>query len=166
MTIATPSKFQAPKKLYISPYLAKQKIHLYPDPSARPTASGANNVGCLAWSPLGNLIATGVGAQSSAALRIWNPEKSSIRYSTELRGHVGTIKRVGWNPSREAELATCGADGTVRLWDVRSKSLIGEVKVGGDCINMVWTPNGEEILVGRKVEGQVTIVTFPPCTNR
>lgn len=52
-------------------------------------------------------------------------------------------------------------DGIVRFWDVRSKSSIGQVKVGGECINMAWRPDGEEVVVGRKVEDQVHIV-FPP----
>ena len=74
-----------------------------------------------------------------------------MKNSTELRGHQGSIERVAWNPVKEAELASCGADGTVRFWDVRSKASIGEVKVGGECFTLAWTPNGNEVLVGRKV---------------
>lgn len=158
---SAPGRFQAPKKPFFSSYFSKQKTLTYPDSSLRSSSAGSGIVRCLAWSPLGNLIATGVGSGNST-LRIWNPEKTNIKHSTELRGHTQTIDRVAWNPGREAELASCGGDGMVRFWDVRSKSSIGQVKVGSgssseELINMAWAPNGDEIIVGRKVTYQVPI---------
>lgn len=74
-----------------------------------------------------------------------------MKNSTELRGHQGAVERVAWNPVREAELASCGADGSVRFWDVRSKAVVGEVKVGGEGFTLAWTPDGSDLVVGRKV---------------
>ncbi|KAJ9641436.1 hypothetical protein H2199_005406 [Coniosporium tulheliwenetii] len=53
-----------------------------------------HNIRTLAWNPLGTLVATGAGDRT---LRIWNPERSQVRNSTELRGHVGAVERVAWN---------------------------------------------------------------------
>ena len=128
-----------------APTFSKQKTQTYSDNSR---SSLSHNIRTIAWNPLGSLIATGAGDRT---LRIWNPEKANVKNSTELRGHQGSIEQVAWNPVKEAELASCGADGTVRFWDVRSKGSIGEVKVGGECFTLTWTPDGSELLAGRKV---------------
>ena len=44
-----------------------------------------------------------------------------------------------------------GADGMLKFYDVRSKSLAGELKLGGDCFTLAWSPDGTELLVGKKV---------------
>ena len=128
-----------------APTFSKQKTQLYSD-STRSSLS--HNIRTIAWNPLGTLIATGAGDRT---LRIWNPEKANVKNSTELRGHQGSIEQVAWNPVKEAELASCGTDGTLRFWDVRSKASIGEVKVGGECFTLAWTPDGTDLIVGRKV---------------
>src|SRR5947207_2083608 len=78
----------------------------------------------LAWNPTGLLIATG---SADRTLRIWNPDRPHVKYSTELRGHSSGIEKVVFNPVRESELASCSSDGTVRFWDVRSKTCVGRV---------------------------------------
>jgi THO complex subunit 3 len=102
----------------------------------------------LAWSPLGNYVATGSGDRR---LRVWNPERAHVKHSTELRGHAGAVERVAWHPAREAELASVAADGSVRVWDVRSKGNVAELKTGRDCFTLCWRPDGTEMLVGTKV---------------
>ncbi|KAK2804877.1 hypothetical protein FQN49_008841, partial [Arthroderma sp. PD_2] len=94
----------------------------YPDPSAR--GPGSHSIRTLAWNPTGTLIATG---SVDRTLRIWNPERPDVRYSTELRGHSSGIEQVAFNPVKESELASCSKDGTVRFWDVRAKNCVGRV---------------------------------------
>ncbi|KAF1984747.1 WD40 repeat-like protein [Aulographum hederae CBS 113979] len=108
----------------------------------------------ISWSPLGAWVATGA---SNGTLRCWNPEKPMVRNSTELKGHVGSVEAVAFNPAMEAELASVGADGKVRFWDVRSKSKIGEVSVGGEGLTLTWMSRGEGVLVGRKDDNLVSI---------
>lgn len=80
-----------------------------------------------------------------------------MKNSTELRGHQGGVERVAFNPVSESELASCGSDGTVRFWDVRTKASIGEVKVGGDAYTLAWKPDGKDIVVGRKDDTLIPI---------
>ena len=61
------------------------------------------------------------------------------------------MENVAFNPRSETELASCGADGVLRFWDVRSKASISEVKLGGEAMRLVWKPDGTEVVVGRKV---------------
>lgn len=102
----------------------------------------------IAWNPTGTLIATG---SVDRTLRIWNPDRPNVRYSTELRGHSAAIEKVLFNPVRESELASCSSDGTVRFWDVRSKACVSKVDVGGEAFTLSWSAEGSVLLVGRKV---------------
>lgn len=101
----------------------------------------------LAWSPLGTLIATGSG---DTTLRVWNPERPEAKYSTLLLGHTASIDRVAFNPGKVAELATCSSDGTLRIWDVRTKSAVKEMKFDDACYSLAWHPLGEGLLLNRK----------------
>ncbi|KAE9989831.1 hypothetical protein Vi05172_g4508 [Venturia inaequalis] len=151
-------KFIPPKPGVFTHYIKRQKTTTYPDSltNARSTPN-SNIVRTLAWSPLGQNVATVSGERT---LRVWNVEKSGIRSAVELRAQAGgnsgpsntggSIDRVAWNPTKENELASCGTDGVVRFWDVRTRGCIGEVKLGGECFTLAWRPNGEDIVVGNK----------------
>ncbi|KAI9840053.1 MAG: hypothetical protein M1819_000246 [Sarea resinae] len=136
----------------LSSLFSSFKTQTYHDPSTR--GPGSHTMRTLAWSPTGSLIATG---SADRTLRIWNPEKAHVKYSTELRGHTGAVERVAWNPVKEAELASVSSDGTVRFWDVRSKASVGEVKVGGEGFTIAWAPDGDVVMVGRKDDALVPI---------
>lgn len=61
------------------------------------------------------------------------------------------LERVAFHPINENELASCGTDGVVRFWDVRSKAAVGEVKVGEQPFMLAWRPDGSQIVAGRRV---------------
>lgn len=134
-----------PKSAFPS-YFAKLKTQSYNDGPQQRTS--AYHIRSLSWNPLGTLIATG---SSDRTLRIWNPERPQAKHSTELRGHSGIVERVSFSPTSETELASCSADSTLKLWDVRSKTCTGDLKVGGEAFTLVFSPDGSEIVVGRKV---------------
>ena len=90
-------------------------------------------------------------ATSSRSLRIWNTEKPSVKFSTELKGHGGTIERVAFNKTKEAELASVSSDGTLKLWDVRQRQCTGTVLLGGEGLTVVWSADGETLVAGRRV---------------
>lgn len=79
-----------------------------------------------------------------------------MKNSTDLRGHTGSIERVAWNPTKEAELASVSSDGTCRLWDVRSKTCIATIPLGGEGLTVAWASDGSLALVGRKVGWLIT----------
>jgi THO complex subunit 3 len=106
----------------------------------------------LSWNATGTYIATGAHDKT---LRVWNPEKTNFRHSTELKGLSGAVERVQFHPFNENELASCTQDGSVRLWDVRTKASVGEIKVGvgskPEPFTLAWKPDGSELVVGLKV---------------
>ncbi|PWY76878.1 WD40 repeat-like protein [Aspergillus eucalypticola CBS 122712] len=122
------------------------KTQNYHDPAAR--GPGSHTIRTIAWNPTGQLIATG---SADRTLRIWNPERSQVKYSTELRGHTAGIEKVVFNPVRDSELASCSTDGTVRVWDVRSKTCVSRLDVGGEAFTLSWSADGRVMVVGRKV---------------
>ncbi|KAK7721554.1 hypothetical protein SLS57_005234 [Botryosphaeria dothidea] len=156
-----PTRENVLTKAKFSSAFSKRKTQAYSDNSR---SSQSRNLRTIDWNPLGTLIATG---SSDRGLRVWNPEKPQVKNSTELRGHTGPVERVAWNPTREAELASCSADGTVRFWDVRSKNAVGKVEVGGDAFTLAWRPDGSELVVGRKDDVLVPISrsTFTALPN-
>ncbi|KKZ68458.1 hypothetical protein EMCG_05917 [[Emmonsia] crescens] len=136
-----PSRRMVPKDRF-GQLFGSLKVQSYYDPAAR--GPGSHTIRTLAWNPTGSLIATG---SVDRTLRIWNPERTHVKYSTELRGHSSGIEKVAFNPVKESELASCSSDGTVRFWDVRSKTCISRVDVGGEAFTMTWAADGSVILV-------------------
>jgi len=80
-----------------------------------------------------------------------NPEKPNVRFSTELKGHASAIEKVAFNPVKDAELASLSNDGIVKIWDVRTKNCVNEVKGLGNANAMVWSPDGASLLAGNRV---------------
>ncbi|TDZ61926.1 THO complex subunit 3 [Colletotrichum sidae] len=96
---------------------------------------------------MGTLVATG---SSDKTLRVWNPEKPNVRFSTELKGHSAAIEKVAFNPVKDAELCSVSHDGVVKFWDVRSKTCVNEIKGLGDAFTLAWAPDGQSLVVGNK----------------
>lgn len=86
-----------------------------------------------------------------------NVDKPNVNQSTGLRGHVASIEKVAFNPVKELELCSVSSDGTVRFWDVKTKSVLNEVKGLGEAFTLAWSPDGEYVIVGNKV---CTILSF------
>ncbi|KAL8672556.1 MAG: hypothetical protein Q9168_002992 [Polycauliona sp. 1 TL-2023] len=155
MAPTTPRK-SVPKDRFPSLF-ATLKTQTYFDPSST-RGPGSHTIRTIAWNPTGHLIATG---SADRTLRIWNPEKPQVKSSTELRGHTGAIERVAWNPVKEAELASVSSDGTCRFWDVRSKTCIATVPLGGEGLTIAWASDGSLALVGRKDDILVPVYLSP-----
>ncbi|PYH99123.1 WD40 repeat-like protein [Aspergillus ellipticus CBS 707.79] len=135
------------------------KTQNYHDPAAR--GPGSHTIRTIAWNPTGQLVATG---SADRTIRIWNPERSQAKYSTELRGHTAGIEKVVFNPVRDSELASCSTDGTVRVWDVRSKTCVSRLDVGGEAFTLSWSADGSVMVVGRKDDTLIPISIESPST--
>jgi THO complex subunit 3 len=91
---------------------------------------------------------------STRSIRIWDPEKPRLHVSEfQFRGEKAD--KLLFHPGGEPEVASVGEDGMVRFWDVRSKGSSGEVKAGGLCFTLAWSPDGKELVVGKKVSTEV-----------
>ncbi|HEV3418370.1 MAG TPA: c-type cytochrome domain-containing protein, partial [Pirellulales bacterium] len=77
----------------------------------------------LDFSPNGKLLATGSGEPSrSGELKLWNPADGSL-VRTIPDAHSDTIFCVRFSPDGE-QLASCGADRFVKVWNVASGALV------------------------------------------
>ncbi|KAG6363144.1 hypothetical protein INS49_008239 [Diaporthe citri] len=125
-------------------HFSQQRAQAYSDTSR---GGSSHNIRSIAWNPQGSLIATGAADKT---LRVWNPEKPNVRFSTELKGHAAPIEKVAFNPVKDAELCSVSNDGVVKFWDVRTKACVNEVKGLGEAFTLAWHPDGESLIVGTK----------------
>ena len=156
----------------------KQKTSTYTD-NVRVSPPHIHHIRTLSWNSTGGFIATG---SSDRTLRIWNPERPNVKNSTELRTPLQplpkqrpgesspsvALERVAFHPINENELASCSTDGMVRFWDIRSKAIVGEVRVSAGMprlkderdespFTLAWRPDGTSIVAGRKDNRLVSI---------
>ncbi|KAL2154081.1 hypothetical protein VTH82DRAFT_2757 [Thermothelomyces myriococcoides] len=119
----------------------------YHEPASGRGPNAHHRLRLIAWNPLSTWVAT---VTSEKTIRVWNPEKKEHRYSTELRGHVAGIEKIAFNPAKEAELCSISNDGAVKLWDVRAKACVNEIKAPSGAHSLAWAPDGSSLLVGSK----------------
>ena len=159
--MAPPSRARALGKSGFSPAFSRLKTSAYTDNLRPASVTPAHYIRTLSWNASGTFIATGAADRT---LRIWNPEKTNVKNSTELRtpGVPAStqLERVAFHPINENELASCSTDGMVRFWDIRSKASVGEVKVGEQPFTLAWTPDGSEIVAGRKACSHPYMLVF------
>ena len=89
---------------------------------------------------LGTLAAVGDGPE--AAVRLWDLDTGA---ETTWAGHTGHVLGLAFSPSSPL-LATCGEDGTVRLWDrsggAAGVRTTGPGPFGGGVRAVAFTPDG------------------------
>jgi WD40 repeat protein/serine/threonine protein kinase len=94
-------------------------------------------VGCLAWSPDGQTLATGC---NDHLVRLWLVEQG--RLVRTLTAHTGPVRALAWSPGGR-RLAAAGDDRVVRIWRVaagKSRALPGHE---GGVVGLAWSPDGQ-----------------------
>ncbi|VDC03307.1 unnamed protein product [Peniophora sp. CBMAI 1063] len=91
---------------------------------------------CAAFSPTGNMLATGSGDTNA---RLW--DLNTELPSHTLSGHKGWVLCVEWE-ALERKLATGGHDGQVRIWDPKTGKPIGDALKGHSkwVTSLSWEP--------------------------
>ncbi|CAD6506213.1 BgTH12-07140 [Blumeria graminis f. sp. triticale] len=102
------------------------------------------------WSPL---VSTGKLVTGDNDGKIYVTTRSSGEgWSTDTRpliGHTGSIEELQWSPSERNVFASASSDGTIKVWDVRSKSRTAalSVQVSNSDVNvMSWSHQTSHLL--------------------
>lgn len=100
----------------------------------------------LQFSHKGKYLAS---ASSDLSAIIWEVAiNSAVTLKHRLYGHQKPVSQVSWSPD-DQQLLTCGAEETVRRWDVLSGECLQIYeKAGLLVVSCAWSPDGESIFVG------------------
>jgi ribosome assembly protein RRB1 len=91
--------------------------------------------------------------------------------SRPFTGHTGSIEEIQWSPSERNVFSTASSDGTVKIWDARSKSRTAQltVQVSETDINvMSWSRQTTHLLAAGDDAGAWTVWdlrTWKPSTS-
>ncbi|KAK7208272.1 WD40-repeat-containing domain protein [Myxozyma melibiosi] len=137
-------------------------------------ASSSAIVRRVSWNALGSLIAASGTTTPNGVhvIRIWNPDKPDVKYSTELRGHTQAADSIAWDPTLADRLVSCSAgDGTVRLWDVRLRETLKILKLTANAAGASGAGNAgnqtaSSLKDGAAVEGATNLPQLCPLLVR
>lgn len=100
------------------------------------TFSQFSNIKCVAWSPDGNLLATGADDNT---IHLWDMQTGDL-YNT-LSGHTDWVRTIAWSPDGNM-LASGADDNTVHLWDIQTGELRNKLWLHTKRIRSVaWAPH-------------------------
>jgi WD40 repeat protein/transcriptional regulator with XRE-family HTH domain len=107
------------------------------------TIAAQNTVYAVAWSFDSTHLASGY---ADGRIQIWKlPGTQTATCVQTLRGHTFWAYGVAFAPNGD-QLASCGWDRTVRLWDVASGRCLHTLEGGADRVMMVaWSPDGHTV---------------------
>ena len=107
---------------------------------------------CSVFQPNGNLIASG------------DKEGNLVIYDYIVKKHLKTIDAhkdaltiLCFNPEGD-KLVTGSEDNFVRIWDIASGNLINEIKLKNDILELKFTPDGKNIVVGTTGMNNATFI--------
>ncbi|MDX2477583.1 MAG: hypothetical protein QNL05_09490, partial [Gammaproteobacteria bacterium] len=97
-----------------------------------------------------------VAAGSSGPMQLWridNNDPLAVETSHVLLGHAGGTRAIAFNPKLNY-LASGGADGLVRVWDLKdngSVTLSANLKgIDADVLSLAWNQDGKQLAVTYK----------------
>lgn len=121
-------------------------------------AHKANEGYALDWSPLvpeGKLLTGDVAGNIFTTTRTQGG--GFVTDTTPFTGHQGTVEELQWSPSEKTVFASAGNDGTVKIWDARSKSRkpAVSVQVSKTDVNVLsWSHETAHLLASGADDGE------------
>jgi WD40 repeat protein/serine/threonine protein kinase len=108
----------------------------------------SNSVLSVAWSPDGSRLASTTRGDGRIVIRDTAIGGRIIR---EFRGHLGSVRSLAWRPDG-SRLASASTDGTVKIWDVLSRSTsYHALRQPDQAKTIAWSPDGTQLAVaGRR----------------
>jgi WD40 repeat protein len=108
-------------------------------PGATPFGGHSGLVNCVAYSPAGDVFATG---GEDGEIRVWDAAATQIQQFT---GHVGAVRTLAWSPDGTA-IASGGDDTTVRFWQVATGTQTHQLTTHSHAVRAVaWSPDGTHV---------------------
>ena len=106
-------------------------------------AQRSTSIGSVAFSPNGQLIATG---DASGEIRLW--QVADGKQLLVCKGHSGWVRSVAFSPDGTI-LASASSDQTVRLWDITSGYCLKELRHHSSWVRSVtFSPDGTTLASG------------------
>jgi eukaryotic-like serine/threonine-protein kinase len=120
----------------------------------RKTGADSDEIQSLAFTPDGRMIATGQGG-SGRSIRLW--DVPTLNLVDSLEGHRLWINALVFWPDGKT-LASAGADGSIRLWNIETREPLGRPLLGheGQVWQLALIPQ-HSILVSGGSEGSVLV---------
>ena len=89
-----------------------------------------------------------VGTRESSIYQVVGGEATLLNEAHHARtGAMGEVWGLATHPSTD-ELATCGDDGTLRVWSGRQRRLLAKAQLGGLARAVAYHPQGNLLAVG------------------
>ena len=134
---------------------ATKQLKIFQSARSKEITGHSSKVHVIAWNCTGSLLATG---STDNTAKIWqfsddqSANASEIKEHITLYGHSDSVDQLAWSPKDPQLFATVSLDKTLRLWNALSGELVGKVEVLEECINISFSPTGNQIAVGTKEE--------------
>ncbi len=136
-------------------------------PTAKRPARPPNKITRVAWSALSIAAVICLLLGAGAIFRVISTARLASHPSGDtllnLNQHTGIVNAVGWSPDGQ-EIATASADGTVKVWNAQSGSLICTYNNGDVIYSLAWSPDGILIAAGSG-DNSVQVFTATSCSQ-
>lgn len=104
-----------------------------------------------------------VVGMTNGAVKVYNMAQQQLEFDGTT-GHTDTTLHANFSKHDRDQVATCGVDGTIRVWNLRSLATSYVIPVGHVMVYSVdWSPNGKHLVAAL---GSGEVVMYSTSTQR